>query len=173
MGCISKCFVFYILSSECDMTDINIVTLAGRVTRSEFSYTQGGTAKLAFCVVNNKSYKKGEQWEEKPCFIDCVVWGAYAESLKDKLAKGVSLVVVGRLTQDTWTDQQGQKKSKLYIMVDSVQTFGARQNPQNYQQQNYGQGVVQSAPIPPQVQQVTQAFGGEVVQQFSDETIPF
>lgn len=142
------------------MTDINVVTLAGRVTRSEFSYTQGGTAKLAFCVVNNKSYKKGEQWEEKPCFIDCVVWGAYAESLKDKLAKGVSLVVAGRLTQDTWTDQQGQKKSKLYIMVDSVQTFGAKQN--TPVQQN----------VPSQVQQVTQTFGGEITQ-YPDETIPF
>lgn len=162
------------------MTDVNVVAMAGRITRSEISYTQGGTAKLSFCVVNNKSYKKGEQWEEKPCFIDCVVWGAYAENLNPKLNKGVPVVVVGRLTQDTWTDQQGQKRSKLYVMADSVQTFGARQNPQNYPQnpqgypqQNYGQ---QSAPIPPQVQQVAQAFNGEVYQQQNGEfpeDIPF
>lgn len=144
------------------MTDINVITIAGRITRSEISYTQGGTAKLSFCVVNNKSYKKGDQWEEKPCFIDCVVWGAYAENLNPKLNKGSSVVVVGRLTQDTWTDQQGQKRSKLYVMADSVQTFGARQNPQSYPQQNYGQ---QSAPIPPQVQNVAQAFNGEVYTQ--------
>jgi len=154
------------------MTDINVITIAGRITRSEISYTQGGTAKLSFCVVNNKSYKRGEQWEEKPCFIDCVVWGTYAENLNTKLNKGSSVVVVGRLTQDTWTDQQGQKRSKLYIMAENVQTFGARPNPQGYPQQNYGQ---QSAPIPPQVQEVAQAFDGEVYQQNGEfpEDIPF
>lgn len=145
------------------MTDINVITMAGRITRSEISYTQGGTAKLSFCVVNNKSLKKGEQWEEKPCFIDCVVWGTYAENLNPKLNKGVSVVVVGRLTQDTWTDQNGQKRNKLYITAESVQTFGARQNPQ------------QSAPIPQQVQQVAQAFNGEIYQnpQGFPEDMPF
>lgn len=158
------------------MTDVNTITLNGRVTKEitdrEFGYTTQGTARLNFSIANNKSRKQGEQWVDETSFFDVTAWGKMAESLQKKLYKGVQVLILGRLTQDRWTDQQGQNRSKIYILAENVQVFGARQNPQNYPQNP--QGYPQQN-IPPQVQQVAQAFNGEAYQQNGEfsEDMPF
>lgn len=151
------------------MVDVNTITVIGRLTKDitdrEFGYTTQGTARLNFSIANNKSRKQGDQWVDETSFFDVTAWGKMAESLQKKLYKGVQVLVLGRLTQDRWTDQQGQNRSKIYILAENVQVFGARQNPQGYPQQN----------IPPQVQNVAQTFNGEVYPQnggFSED-MPF
>ena len=106
------------------MTDLNNVTVIGRVTQeigeNDFGYLSTGTAKLTLHIANNESRKKGEEWIDEPSYFDVTVWGKYAENLKLKIRKGLLVAVSGRLKQDRW-EKDGQKKSKIYINADSVQ----------------------------------------------------
>jgi single-strand DNA-binding protein len=106
------------------MTDLNNVTVIGRVTQEigekDFGYISTGTAKLQLHVANNESRKKGENWEDETSYFDITVWGKPAENLKAKIRKGLLVAVSGRLKQDRW-EKDGQKKSKIYINADSVQ----------------------------------------------------
>ena len=106
------------------MTDLNNVTVIGRVTQeigeNDFGYLSTGTAKLSLHIANNESRKKGEEWVDEPSYFDVTVWGKFAENLKAKIRKGLLVAVSGRLKQDRW-EKDGQKKSRIYINADSVQ----------------------------------------------------
>jgi len=106
------------------MTDINSVTVIGRITQeigeNDFGYISTGTAKLQLHIANNESRKKGDKWEDETSYFDITVWGKPAENLKLKIRKGLLVAVSGRLKQDRW-EKDGQKKSRIYINADSVQ----------------------------------------------------
>jgi single-strand DNA-binding protein len=122
------------------MTDINNVTLLGRVTQEigerDFQYLNTGTCKLTIHIANNESRKQGDNWIDEASFFDVVVWGKAAENLKQKIFKGVQVVVSGRLKQDRWKDQNGNNKSRIYINSESVRVF---EKGGNYQNDNYNQ----------------------------------
>ena len=127
------------------MTDINNVTLLGRVTQEigerDFQYLNTGTCKLTIHIANNESRKQGDNWIDEASFFDVVVWGKAAENLKQKIFKGVQVVVTGRLKQDRWKDQNGNNKSRIYINSESVRVFdkgGNYQNDNYNQNDNYG-----------------------------------
>ena len=127
------------------MTDINNVTLLGRVTQEigerDFQYLNTGTCKLTIHIANNESRKQGDNWVDEASFFDVVVWGKAAENLKQKIFKGVQVVVSGRLKQDRWKDQNGNNKSRIYINSESVRVFdkgGNYQNDNYNQNDNYG-----------------------------------
>ena len=106
------------------MQDLNHIDLIGRITQeigeNDFGYVSTGTAKLTLHIANNESRKKGEKWEDEVSYFDVTVWGKPAENLKQKIRKGLSVGISGRLKQDRW-EKDGQKKSKIYINADSVQ----------------------------------------------------
>lgn len=111
------------------MTDLNNVVLIGRCTKDvgsderSFSYIGNGTAKATVSLAVNRSVKKGEKWEDEVNYIDCVIWGKLAESLKSNLTKGKQICVSGYLKQDRW-EKDGQKQSKIYVNAESVQLLG-------------------------------------------------
>ena len=118
------------------MTDLNITVLEGRLTsdlgEKDFGYITTGTAKLVIHFACNKSTKKGEEWVDEPSYFDATVWGKPAESLKAKIVKGASVRVAGRLQQDRWKDQNGNNKSKVYIVADSVRVFPKEQKAEKF-----------------------------------------
>ena len=75
------------------MTDLNSISLIGRCVRdisnNDFAYTPNGKARLTFSIAVNRSRKQGDQWIDEVSYIDCLVWGAFAETLKQKLHKGM------------------------------------------------------------------------------------
>ena len=119
------------------MTDLNISVIEGRLTsdvgEKDFGYISTGTAKLTIHIACNKSTKKGEEWVDETSFFDVIVWGKPAENLKSKIIKGSPVRVAGRLQQDRWQDQNGNNKSKIFIVADSVKVYPKeqKQNAQN------------------------------------------
>ena len=102
------------------MNGLNGVTIGGNLTRdAELRYTPSSTAVLSFGVAVNESRKKGDEWEDYPNFIDCVMFGKRAESVSDYLRKGVYVAVTGRLHQSRW-EKDGQNRSKIEVMVDNL-----------------------------------------------------
>lgn len=130
------------------MNDINSCILIGRLTRDgELTYTQNGKAVLKISLAVNRSIKQGEQWTEDTAFFDVTCWGIMAEGLKQRIGRGSLVGVVGRLCQDRWKDSQGQNRTKIYILAETVEVLRGLQkdgqshygNPQDYQgEMNYG-----------------------------------
>lgn len=103
-------------------SNINTVTLGGRLTRDpELKATKSGVSILEFGLASNTSRKnQAGQWEDVAGFYDCKVIGSRADSLARIMRKGMPVVVAGRLSYSQW-EKDGQKRSKVEIVADSVE----------------------------------------------------
>ena len=112
------------------MKDINTVTVSGRLTRdAELRFTSGGFGILKFSLASNYSKKDGDQWRDEANFFDCTILGKRGESLAQYLTKGTQVMVAGELRQERW-EKDGQKQSKVGIMVDGILLTGGKQQGQ-------------------------------------------
>lgn len=66
-------------------------------------------------------------YEDRPSYIDCAVFGARAEAICRYLTKGSLVMVQGRLRQLSYADRQGQRRSKVEVMVDELEWRTRRQ----------------------------------------------
>ncbi|MGB0370960.1 MAG: single-stranded DNA-binding protein [Opitutales bacterium] len=105
------------------MASFNKVILMGNLTRDpEMRMTPGGLAIAKFGLAVNRKYttKDGESREEVT-FVDCDAFGKQAEIISQYVKKGGMLFVEGRLKLDQWESQNGEKRSKLGVVVDNFQ----------------------------------------------------
>lgn len=108
------------------MANFNKVFLIGNLTRDpQLSYTPNQTAVVDFGLAVNRRWKgqDGENKEET-CFVDCRAFGRTAENINKYLTKGRPLFVEGRLTFNSWTSQDGTKRSKHRVTVETFQFLG-------------------------------------------------
>ena len=109
------------------MKDINIFIVTGRITRdAELKYTNSGTAVLNGSLAYSRSIKKGDQWEDKSCYIEFIIWGRRGESLKNYLTKGQQVTVSGELDFETWENKEGQKRSRHKLIVQDIRLMGGK-----------------------------------------------
>ena len=75
-----------------------------------------------FTIAVNRRFKnQSGQWEDKlDGFFKCNCWREMAENVAESLQKGMRVMVVGRLQQRSWDDQEGNKRSAFEIQVDEV-----------------------------------------------------
>ena len=109
---------------------INRVNISGNLTRDpELRSTAGGTQILSFGVAVNdrrRNQQTGE-WEDVPNFVDCVVFGQRAEALSRFLSKGSKVAIEGKLRFSSWETKEGQKRSKLEVVVDEIEFLSRAQ----------------------------------------------
>jgi len=111
------------------MASLNKIMLIGNLTRDpQLSYLPSQTAVVDFGLAVNRRWtsKDGEKREET-CFVDCRAFGRQAENINKYLSKGRALFVEGRLTFDSWTGQDGSKRSKHRVTVENFQFLGGGQ----------------------------------------------
>lgn len=93
------------------------VTLVGNLTRDpELRFTAGGMAVATFGMAVNRKYKETEEVS----FFDVTAFGSLAENLVESVTKAMRVVVVGRLTQRSWEDNQEKKHYKIEVVADEV-----------------------------------------------------
>lgn len=109
------------------MANFNKVLLIGNLTRDpQLSYLPSQTAVVDFgLAVNRRWTGKDGQARESTCFIDCRAFAGQAETINKYLTKGRPVFVEGRLDYDTWTAQDGTKRSKHRVTVESFQFLGS------------------------------------------------
>ncbi len=110
------------------MANLNKVMLIGRLTRDpELRYTQGGQpiAKLGLAVNRFYTDKSGAK-QEQTTFVDATAFSKQAETINQYLAKGRQIFIEGRLHLNQWETQQGEKRSKLEVIVENFQFLGDR-----------------------------------------------
>jgi single-strand DNA-binding protein len=110
------------------MSDINRVTLVGRLTRDpELRALPSGTSVLSLgLAVNGRQKDQSGNWIDKPNFFDVKVFGGQADMLANHLAKGRRVGVDGRLDWSSWEAQDGSKRSKVEVVAQSVQFLDSR-----------------------------------------------
>jgi single-strand DNA-binding protein len=110
------------------MSSYNKVILMGNLTRDpELRYTQGNMAICKFGLAVNRRFKDSSsgEWREEPTFVDVTMFGKRGEAFSKYHSKGKPAFVEGELRFDTWEDKQdGQKRSKLYVVAESFEFVG-------------------------------------------------
>ena len=136
------------------MNQVNLVARIGK--EIELKYLPSGSAIASFSVAINQDYKKDGQKVEKTSWFDITAFGKTAENVNQYFNKGSMIGITGELEQQTWTAQDGSKRSKVIIKLQNFTFIDRKQDNQQQQQQ---------APAPQQ-QQVQ-------VQYDETEEIPF
>ncbi len=109
------------------MASYNRVILMGNLTRDpELRYTPNGTAVANFAIAVNRRFKTEDEVREEVDFFDIVVWGKQAENCSEYLSKGRPVLLEGRLQQNRWETSEGQKRSKVEVVANTVQFLGSR-----------------------------------------------
>ena len=106
--------------------------IMGNLTRDpEMRTTPSGAQVCGFSVAVNRTYKDSSgQQQETVSFIDCSAWGKAGEIIAQYAKKGSGIMVSGRLDQRSWEDKEGQKRSRVEIVVEDFNFIGggARSN---------------------------------------------
>ena len=108
----------------------NKVTLMGNLTRDpELRTTPSGQSVAGFSLAVNRTWRNadGEQ-QEAVDYIDCNAWGKAGEIIAQYMQKGRPLLVSGRLQQRSW-EQDGQKRSKVEVVVEDFNFVGGGDSP--------------------------------------------
>jgi single-strand DNA-binding protein len=116
------------------MANLNKVMLIGRLTRDPEvrTFASGGkVAMFGFAVNNRRKNAQTGQWEDVPVFVDVEAFnrgdfGKKADLVEQHLQKGRQIYIEGHLQLDQWTSQDGQKRSKLKVVLDDMQFLDAR-----------------------------------------------
>lgn len=96
----------------------NSVTITGNIsTDVELSYTPGGNAVAKFNVAVNSGSGDNQKLEG---YFPVTAWRQLALHIAESLAKGDRVVVTGRLQQDRWENESGDKRSKIFIVANEV-----------------------------------------------------
>jgi single-strand DNA-binding protein len=108
---------------------VNVVVLVGNLTRDpELRATGGGTSvcRLGLAVNERTKDPTTGEWGERPNFFDIDVFGAQAETCAQYLTKGRQVAIEGRLRWRSWESQDGQKRSAVSVVANTVQFIGPR-----------------------------------------------
>lgn len=82
-----------------------------------------GENKTPVCVTNvafNRSFKKGDKWQQVTTFMRVNLWGDRAEKIGPHIKKGTLICVQGILEQNSW-EKDGEKRVGFQIRADDIQ----------------------------------------------------
>ena len=117
---------------------INRVIISGNLTRdAELRQTASGTSVLGFGVAVNDRRRNNQtgEWEDYANFVDCTMFGQRAQAIAQYLRKGLKVAIEGKLRYSSW-ERDGQKRSKLEVIVDDLEFMSSRNDGQG----GYGGG---------------------------------
>ena len=103
---------------------INKVELLGRVgTDPEMRYTPNGTAVTKLRLATDRYRKDAENETD---WHDVVVWGATAEAVNQYVGTGQRVYVAGRLVQNSWETEDGQRRHRTEVHASEVVFLDSR-----------------------------------------------
>ena len=101
----------------------NKVFIVGNLTKDpDLNLTTKNIPVANFRIASSRKFKaaNGDRKEEV-CYVNVTAWLKLAEACKDKLRKGDSVFVEGRLQSKNWTDSKGEAKNSIEILAERVQ----------------------------------------------------
>ena len=105
----------------------NKVVLVGNLTRDiELRYAQSGSAIANTAIATSRKFTQNGERKEEVCFIDITFFGRSAEVANQYLRRGSKILVEGRLNFDQWVSQDGSKRSKHSVIVETMQMMDSK-----------------------------------------------
>ena len=151
------------------MASFNKVILLGNLTRDpETRVTASGVTICKLGLATSRVYitKDGERREDTT-FVDIDAFGKQAEVITKYMRKGRPLMVEGRLKLDQWESPEGQKRSKLGVVLENFQFVGGRDE-EDSSSSNYEQ----NSPPKRETKSVTEVDDSPNNDNFDDD-VPF
>ena len=110
------------------MPSYNKVLLMGNLTRDvQLKSVAGGQAVAEIGIAVNRKFKLKDGTEkEEVTFVDCECWGPRADVIAKYFSKGKPIFIEGRLKLDSWEDKDGQKRSKMRVVIEDFQFVEGR-----------------------------------------------
>jgi len=105
----------------------NKIILVGNLTRDiELRYSQSGMGIAKTAIATSRKFTSNGEKKEEVCFVDITFFGRSAEVANQYLRKGSKILVEGRLNFEQWVDQNGQKRSKHSVIVETMQMLDSK-----------------------------------------------
>ena len=103
---------------------VNKVELLGRVgTDPEMQYTPNGTAVTKLRLATDRRNQDGETTAD---WHNIVVWGKSGEAVNNYVQKGQRIYVAGRLVNNTWEGDDGQRRYRTEVHTQEVVFLDSR-----------------------------------------------
>lgn len=94
----------------------------GVVADPEIRFSGNGKAWMTMRVVSkDRTRDSNGEWQDgEALFLNCVVFGKWAEHLTDSILKGDTVQIKGRLKPNIWTDKEGVEHRDVQIVADEI-----------------------------------------------------
>ena len=106
------------------MSGETIITLVGNcVNDPELKFLPSGVAVCNWTIASTPRTfdKASNEWVDgDPMFLGCSVWRQAAENVAESLAKGMRVIVQGRLKSRSYETREGEKRTAFEIDVEEV-----------------------------------------------------
>lgn len=100
---------------------LNSVSIIGRLGEDPtLKYSQSGMAVVNLSIATNYSIKKDNEWTEAVEWVRCTVFGKKAEACAEFLSKGSQVYLEGRLSTQSWQDQEGVKRWSTSVIIRDI-----------------------------------------------------
>lgn len=101
-----------------------LITVVGNlVADPEPRVSQAGKSWVTFRIASTprvRDRQSGDWSDGEALWLGCRAYGEYADNIAATLTKGTRVIVQGRLTQRSYTDNQGQQRTSLDLEVEEI-----------------------------------------------------
>lgn len=101
-----------------------LITVVGNlVADPEPRVSQAGKSWVTFRIASTprvRDRQSGDWSDGEALWLGCRAYGEYADNIAASLTKGSRVIVQGRLTQRSYTDNQGQQRTSLDLEVEEI-----------------------------------------------------
>lgn len=133
------------------MAGETVITVVGNLTRDpELRTTASGASVVNFTIAStSRTYnRQTQQWEEsEPLFLNCSAWDSsynpMAHNIQASLAKGMRVIAQGRLSQRSYTANDGTNRTVIELRVDEIGPALSRNTAQVVRNTNNNHGGAQ------------------------------
>ena len=104
------------------MSGETVITVIGNLTADpELRFTPSGSAVANFTLASTPRVYKNGEWEDgETLFLRAAIWREAAENVAATLAKGMRVIVTGKLKSRNYETKEGEKRTVIELEVDEI-----------------------------------------------------
>lgn len=108
------------------MSDMNVMSVTGRLTKDAEFKTVGTNGKLLLTL--DVAVNTGFGDSKQTLFMKVNMWGDRGEKIVSFLKKGTLVAVSGQLSVNTWTGKDGEQRQDLVITTYNLDFYNMSQS---------------------------------------------